>query len=51
VVSTNRSHGIGTQVAFDASDVQCFSFECTFERGNNSVSTFVVSTSNKMLTN
>lgn len=51
LVSTNRSHDIGTQVAFDVSDVQCFSFECTFERGNNSVSTFVASISNKMLTN
>ncbi|KAL4122853.1 hypothetical protein QTP88_015120 [Uroleucon formosanum] len=37
VVSTNRSHDIGTQVAFDVSDIQCFSFECTFERGNNSL--------------
>eukprot|EP00102_Acyrthosiphon_pisum_P025401 XP_016662611.1 PREDICTED: uncharacterized protein LOC107884623 [Acyrthosiphon pisum] len=52
VVSTNRSHDIETQlVAFDVSDVQCFSFECTFERGNNSVNTFVASTSNKLLTN
>lgn len=40
---------IRTQVAFDVSDVQSFSFECTFERGNNSVSTFVASIPNKIL--
>lgn len=46
-----RQHDIGTQVAFDVSDIKSFSFECTFEKDNNSVSTFISSSSNKLLTN